>query len=326
MLQAMNTGHDGSLSTCHANSPSDALRRVETLVLMGDVDLPLAAVREQVAPRSTSSCRWRGAPTASAGWSRWPRSSPESSDRSMPPRVRAAGPLEPTSWRSRPGVRCDPGSPRRLSIGMDAHGERDSTLVLTVPPRVAVVAGLLADGRLGRVAGRRGPRVGFRQPGVDVRWMPPTRRRGCSIAAARAAPIERSTWVCPAWLDASARAARSGASLRHGAASTALRSSTSHRSAPTSRRLSRSWIEVHPSPRARLTSRADHRRPARSIGRGLCAWPATVGGPSTAVLDAVASTLHERAALAREVRALSTQARASARSWSWRRSCSCRSR
>jgi pilus assembly protein CpaF len=48
MLQAMNTGHDGSLSTCHANSPTDALRRVETLVLMGDVDLPLGAVREQI--------------------------------------------------------------------------------------------------------------------------------------------------------------------------------------------------------------------------------------------------------------------------------------
>jgi pilus assembly protein CpaF len=48
MLQAMNTGHDGSLSTCHANSPSDALRRVETLVLMGDIELPSSAVREQV--------------------------------------------------------------------------------------------------------------------------------------------------------------------------------------------------------------------------------------------------------------------------------------
>jgi pilus assembly protein CpaF len=44
----MNTGHEGSLSTCHANSPADALRRLETLVLMGDVALPLAAVREQV--------------------------------------------------------------------------------------------------------------------------------------------------------------------------------------------------------------------------------------------------------------------------------------
>jgi pilus assembly protein CpaF len=48
MLQAMNTGHEGSLSTCHANGPDDALRRLETMVLMGDVALPLAAVREQV--------------------------------------------------------------------------------------------------------------------------------------------------------------------------------------------------------------------------------------------------------------------------------------
>ena len=48
MLQAMNTGHDGSLSTIHANGPADALRRLETLVLMADVDLPLAAVRERV--------------------------------------------------------------------------------------------------------------------------------------------------------------------------------------------------------------------------------------------------------------------------------------
>lgn len=48
MLQAMTTGHDGSLSTLHANSPADALRRLETMVLMG-ADLPLAAVREQVA-------------------------------------------------------------------------------------------------------------------------------------------------------------------------------------------------------------------------------------------------------------------------------------
>ena len=48
MLQAMNTGHEGSLSTCHANGPADALRRLETMVLMGDVDLPLSAVRAQL--------------------------------------------------------------------------------------------------------------------------------------------------------------------------------------------------------------------------------------------------------------------------------------
>jgi pilus assembly protein CpaF len=49
MLAAMTTGHDGSLSTVHAGSPAEALRRVETLALMADVALPHAAVREQVA-------------------------------------------------------------------------------------------------------------------------------------------------------------------------------------------------------------------------------------------------------------------------------------
>jgi pilus assembly protein CpaF len=48
MLQAMNTGHEGSLSTCHANSPADALRRIETMCLFGESRVPLEAVREQV--------------------------------------------------------------------------------------------------------------------------------------------------------------------------------------------------------------------------------------------------------------------------------------
>lgn len=49
MLQAMSTGHDGSLSTCHANTPTDALRRLETMVLMAGLDLPLEAVRDYLA-------------------------------------------------------------------------------------------------------------------------------------------------------------------------------------------------------------------------------------------------------------------------------------
>lgn len=49
MLQAMNTGHDGSLSTVHANTPRDALARLETMVLMAGIDLPVRAIREQVA-------------------------------------------------------------------------------------------------------------------------------------------------------------------------------------------------------------------------------------------------------------------------------------
>ncbi len=48
MLQAMNTGHDGSISTLHANTPRDALARLETMVLMSGMDLPVRAIREQV--------------------------------------------------------------------------------------------------------------------------------------------------------------------------------------------------------------------------------------------------------------------------------------
>ena len=48
MLQAMNTGHEGSLTTIHANSPRDALSRLETLVLTAGVELPLRAIREQI--------------------------------------------------------------------------------------------------------------------------------------------------------------------------------------------------------------------------------------------------------------------------------------
>ena len=49
MLQAMNTGHEGSLTTIHANSPRDALARLELLVLTAGVELPLRAIREQIA-------------------------------------------------------------------------------------------------------------------------------------------------------------------------------------------------------------------------------------------------------------------------------------
>jgi pilus assembly protein CpaF len=48
MLQAMNTGHDGSLSTCHANTPRDAVARVESMVLMAGIDFPMSAIRQQL--------------------------------------------------------------------------------------------------------------------------------------------------------------------------------------------------------------------------------------------------------------------------------------
>jgi pilus assembly protein CpaF len=49
MLQAMNTGHDGSICTLHSNGPRDTLSRMETMVLMAGMDLPVRAIREQVA-------------------------------------------------------------------------------------------------------------------------------------------------------------------------------------------------------------------------------------------------------------------------------------
>src|SRR5204862_4472769 len=48
MLQAMNTGHDGSLTTVHANTPRDALSRIETMIAMGAINLPERAMRQQI--------------------------------------------------------------------------------------------------------------------------------------------------------------------------------------------------------------------------------------------------------------------------------------
>jgi pilus assembly protein CpaF len=49
MLQAMNTGHDGSMTTAHSNGPRDTLSRIETMTLMAGMDLPVRAIREQIA-------------------------------------------------------------------------------------------------------------------------------------------------------------------------------------------------------------------------------------------------------------------------------------
>jgi pilus assembly protein CpaF len=57
MLQAMNTGHDGSMTTAHANSPRDALARVETMCLMAGMDLPIRAIREQMASAVDLICQ-----------------------------------------------------------------------------------------------------------------------------------------------------------------------------------------------------------------------------------------------------------------------------
>jgi len=57
MLQAMNTGHDGSMTTAHANSPRDAISRVETMCLMAGMDLPIRAIREQISSAVDLICQ-----------------------------------------------------------------------------------------------------------------------------------------------------------------------------------------------------------------------------------------------------------------------------
>ncbi len=57
MLQALNTGHDGSMTTAHANTPRDALARVETMCLMAGMDLPVRAIREQVSSAVDLICQ-----------------------------------------------------------------------------------------------------------------------------------------------------------------------------------------------------------------------------------------------------------------------------
>jgi pilus assembly protein CpaF len=56
MLQAMNTGHDGSMTTAHSNSPRDTLSRLETMTLMAGMDLPVRAIREQIASAVNLVC------------------------------------------------------------------------------------------------------------------------------------------------------------------------------------------------------------------------------------------------------------------------------
>jgi pilus assembly protein CpaF len=56
MLQAMNTGHDGSMTTCHSNSARDTLARLETMCLMAGMDLPVRAIREQISSAVNLIC------------------------------------------------------------------------------------------------------------------------------------------------------------------------------------------------------------------------------------------------------------------------------
>ena len=110
MLAAMNTGHEGSLTTLHANSPRDALARLETMILMAGMDLPLTAVRSPPASRLLAPTRRRAAQAAVDGQhAASPR--PPAPDLGCPPARRP----DPRRQPGRPGADRDhrPAQPGR---------------------------------------------------------------------------------------------------------------------------------------------------------------------------------------------------------------------
>ncbi len=128
MLQACNTGHDGSLSTVHANSPDDALARIETLALGADVLLPLPAIRRQLMSAIDAIVQVRRGPRRAArdrrGWrsSAWDAAPTTRALLDAPDErlvaVRGAGPARPAHRdRPRPGVARVHGRDRRRSSG-----------------------------------------------------------------------------------------------------------------------------------------------------------------------------------------------------------------
>lgn len=154
----------------------------------------------------------------------------------------------------------------------------------------------------GRVRGR------LDRPGASPA---PVHRMAMAAAALRTGASEAIDRGLPAWLDASARSARSGASLRDAlrdGANAVEGSSTGVFLQPVVQSLDRGDRLVVALDRVEAGPPGS----ARQLVHRSLRLAADVGGPAAGVLDAAASTLHERAALVREVRALSTQARVSA--------------
>ena len=202
MLQALNTGHDGSLTTVHANSPADALRRVETLALMAGVGLPHAAVREQVASAldlvvhqarlPDGRARGRVGDGGRAGGGRRRHA------RALPPRRRSCGRRATARSRERL-ARC-----ARRVAGEAARGGARRSRPAGAAARWALAeprcdAGLAAHGRGPRRCGRR-PRSSTslvrraaraatpaRPSGGGCCW--PARRSRSALGAALAGPV-----------------------------------------------------------------------------------------------------------------------------------------
>ena len=318
MLQAMNTGHEGSLSTCHANSPADALRRLETLVLMGDVALPLAAVREQV--RSALDLVVQIARRPDGGRRVVAVAEVDGRGEAGDPLV--ARPLTDAGGRlvALP-VRAGPVRGRHPAVtGMDRGAIVSPSLMVAVVVAAAVVSVRSAVGGVGpaldrgrtrrRVRGRRSPpvRSGRRSRGWWALSGPGSPVRSTSCPVARPGPVDAPIGRCPGCSIRSPANSGPGRRFRSRWARPRRPVPTSptpahgRRAAPAARPCTRWW---------RDGTAAARRRPGVWLGAAL-ALAAEAGGSVASVLDGVTDTLRDRVALDREVAALSSQARASA--------------
>ena len=232
MLWAMNTGHEGSLSTCHANSPVDALRRLEVMVLSAGLDLPLAAVRDQLASAVDLVVQVaRGTDGARAHRTPWARCSTRPTDGRRDPaprRARRASTTSPPRPARRPGA--PPPDPRVVPV----------TAVLL---GAAVAALVLARRRLAPPARRRSRRRARRAGAAGAGPARPPRRGGSTgCGRAPAAPTRRPAAGCP-------RPAGLGACV------------PGRRSGPRSRRWPAGRRAAARRPRARSPGRCDHGAP-----------------------------------------------------------------
>ena len=323
MLQAMNTGHEGSLSTCHANGPAEALHRLETMVLMGDVDLPHGVVREQIASavdlvvhiaRSPSGRRVTEVAEVGRVEQGVLGRAPAGGARPARRPSRPSGALVARRTRRRPDGSADEalrGARDRLGRGarsLAAVDERTGSRVASGPH----------DGGA-QVEGPGWPR---RDPGSP----PSLRVRGsrrvevvtrvlggmwAEVSSSVRGSLAQDDLDHALVLETVARPLRAGASLA-GAVDEALGELPASAAArDLGRRHGRG---ARRSPAGRCARAVEHRRPDAGSGAGgYGAGPGRrAGGCAGRPLEEAAALLRDRAALAREVRALSSQARASA--------------
>ena len=288
LVQAMNTGHDGSISTCHANSPTDALLRLESLVLQAAPTWPLAAIRHQLARSIDVVIHVERAEDGARRITELAEVTPPSTaatTRRHPPHARwrcRTSTGTSSRWRHSSGDDDDrPNRCGRVRAGLRRPGGRD---------RCRAAASAAGDGPRRDVAERSMAR---RPTSARARFDAP----GASPPDARAVA---------AWCDELARSVRSGSTLRDAVAMLPADPATERVTAPLP-------IGDRPGPVGRRCGRPGSTLAAltSSLALGVISTASRIGGPSAASIDRAAMLLRQRAADLDERATQAAQARLS---------------